>query len=622
MCYSKWLNAVMSLRPRRLSALVLGSRRRRAATAAAVGVLVLIPASPVLAADVGPTRTAASPRREAVILRGVPGATPELTRAVTALRGTVTSNLPIIDGLAAEVPAGSLPLLRQAAGVVSATPDATGRVLPFQTRAAGLDVAGSVDTGSLDQITSIIHARDSWAAGYTGKGVDVALIDTGVAPVTGLTSGNVLNGPDLSFDSIHADVRYKDVYGHGTHLASIIAGRDQAGPPSSYLDRTRFTGVAPDARLVSLKVGASDGSADVSQVIAAIGWVTEHAHANGLNIRVLNLSYGTPAGQDYSLDPLAYAVETAWRKGLVVVVAGGNDGTSFQPLANPAQDPAVIAVGAEDPVGTEESPDDTVPAFSDRGTALRHVDVVAPGVHVLGLRVPNGYVDQAFPSARVGSRFFRGSGTSQAAAVATGATALLLQRNPALTPDEVKVLLAESATAIPLGTVTNTGAGLVDVRAAELLADPVNLLGEAGATLAAQVAALKGLSAPATGTGSLELARGDSHVTARGVTLSGEQDIFAAGWAGASWAQQAAAGTTWTGGTWNGNAWTGTGWTPSGDWAATTWRAKAWFGGAWSSGTWVSRTWVAGGWDSRTWVDQEWGSRTWVDDAWATGGWG
>ena len=603
----------MSLRPRRSSALVRSSRRR-SATVAAVAALALIPASPGLAsaADVGPTGAPPSARQDAVILRGASGGAPEVARAVTALGGTVTRNLPIIDGLAAEVPAGSLPLLRQAPGVVSATPDATGRVLPLaEVGGAGasvLDPGGTVDTGSLDAITSIIHARDSWAEGYTGMGVDVALIDTGVAPVPGLSSGNVINGPDLSFDSTHPDVRYKDAYGHGTHMASIIAGRDQAGSPDSYLDRTRFTGVAPDARIVSLKVGAFDGSADVSQVIAAIGWVTEHAHSNGLNIRVLNLAYGTPAGQDYTVDPLAYAVENAWRKGIVVVVSGGNDGTSFQSLANPAQDPVVIAAGAEDPVGTEQPLDDTVPAFSDRGTPLRHVDVVAPGVHVLGLRVPNGYVDQAFPSARAGSRFFRGSGTSQAAAVATGAAALLLQYNPALTPDAVKALLAGSATPIPLGTVTNTGAGLIDVRAAELLAVPVD--------------AVNSPSAPATGTGSLELARGGSNVARRGATLSGEQDIFAAGWAGASRAQQAAAGTSWTGGTWNGNAWTGTGWTASGHWAATAWPGRTWFGASWSSGGWVSRTWTGNGWDSRTWTDDGWGSRTWTDDAWATAGWG
>ena len=171
------------------------------------------------------------------------------------------------------------------------------------------------------------------------------------------------------------------------------------------------------------------------------------------------------------------------------------------------------------------------------------------------------------------------------------------------------MLLANSATPIPLGTVTNTGAGLVNVRAAQLLAAAAPLPGGVN------------LAAPATGTGSLELARGGSHVGFRGTTLTGEQDIFAAGWAGASWAQLAKAGATWSGGTWNGNTWTGTGWTSSGDWAATSWKGKPWFGTSWSNG-WVSRTWTAGGWDSRTWTDDDWDSRTWTGDAWATGGWG
>jgi serine protease AprX len=206
--------------------------------------------------------------------------------------------------------------------------------------------------------------------------------------------------------------------------------------------------------------------------------------------------------------------------------------------------------------------------------------------------------------------------------VVSGAAALLLQRNPALTPDEVKVLLARSATPIPLGTVTNTGAGLVDVRAAELLAPAAAVLGRSGGTLAAGVDALKGLAAPAAGAGSLESARGGFHVAGRGVSLSGEQDIFGAAWAAASWAQKTAAGSTWTGGTWNGNPWTGTGWTASGDWSATTWTGKPWFGASWSSGGWASRTWAAGGWDSRTWGGDTWDSRTWGDDAWATSGWG
>jgi serine protease AprX len=593
-----------------------------ALTSCAVGVQYVGFTTPAATSHAGLAPAAATQRaagRDAVIIRGTPGALLSLVRTVTSLHGTVTRTLPIIDGLAASVPADAVPSLRALPDVVEVTPDATGHVLSIDPSS---DPTATSDTGSLDEITTMIGAQASWAAGYTGKGVDVALIDTGVAPVTGLTSGNVVNGPDLSFDSVHPDVRYQDSYGHGTHLASIIAGRDRAGAPTSYLDRSGFTGIAPDARIISLKVAASDGSADVSQVIAAIGWVTEHAHDNGLNIRVLNLSYGTDATQDYRVDPLAYAVETAWRKGIVVIVAGGNDGTSRQTLANPAQDPAVIAVGAEDPGGTQQPLDDTVPAFSDRGTALRHVDVVAPGVHVLGLRVPNGYVDQAFPSARVGSRFFRGSGTSQAAAVVSGAVPLLLQSNPALTPDEVKLLLATTATPIPRGTVTNTGAGLVDVRAAQLLADAPTLLGGLGGGLVAQANALKGVSVPATGTGALEQARGSAHVSADGVDLTGERDIFGAPWPGATWARQDAAGSTWSGGTWNGNPWTGAGWDSAGDWAATNWPTSSWFGAGWSAAGWVSRTWVSGGWDSRTWVGDAWSSRSWVDDSWATSAWG
>ena len=113
------------------------------------------------------------------------------------------------------------------------------------------------------------------------------MIDTGVSPVPGLTSGNVVNGPDLSFDSQSPNLTNLDAFGHGTHMAGIIGGRDQPGTPASYADPSRFSGIAPDARLVSLKVGASDGGVDVSQVIAAVTWVTEHARTDGLNIRVL-----------------------------------------------------------------------------------------------------------------------------------------------------------------------------------------------------------------------------------------------------------------------------------------------------------------------------------------------
>ena len=202
-----------------------------------------------------------------------------------------------------------------------------------------------------------VYALAYWNDGFTGDGVDVAVIDTGVVPVPGLDEpGKLIHGPDLSFESQSTDLRHLDTYGHGTHMAGIIAGRD--GNLDEIFDGDeRFNGMAPGARIVSLKVGDYQGSVDVSQVIAAIDWVVEHKNDNGLNIRVLNLSFGTDSIQDYEVDPLAFAVERAWRAGIVVVVAAGNDGNAT-PLRNPATSPYIIAVGA------------SVPSDSDGADAL------------------------------------------------------------------------------------------------------------------------------------------------------------------------------------------------------------------------------------------------------------
>jgi serine protease AprX len=356
--------------------------------------------------------------RVAVVVSGS-SSTAEVARAVQSAGGQVTRRLEVVHGVSALVPAGAVSWLRRQHGVRGVSLDARGHLQGIDST-LGYDVAG--DEGSVYDVAQITHAKDAWNKGYTGKGVAVALIDSGVGPVKGLTSGNLLQGPDLSFESQDPDLLHLDTYGHGTHMASIIAGRDVPSTGSYYAkaDTHSYNGIAPDARVVSLKVGAADGACDVSQIIAAIDWVAQHAHKDGLNIRVLNLSFGTDSTQDASVDPLDFAVEQAWKAGIAVVVSSGNDGTNRNELADPANDPLVIAVGADDPNNTDSVSDDTVPAFAQRGTAARHVDMIAPGVHVLGLRLPNGSIDQANPSARVGTRFFRGSGTSQAAAVVGG----------------------------------------------------------------------------------------------------------------------------------------------------------------------------------------------------------
>jgi serine protease AprX len=186
------------------------------------------------------------------------------------------------------------------------------------------------------------------------------------------TAGKIVNGPDLSFESQASNLRDLDTYGHGTHMAGIIAGRADAAVAGRYAgDSTNFLGVAPDARIVSVKVADAMGAADVSQVIAAIDWVVHNRTTGGLNIRVLNLSFGTNTAHPYTIDPLCHAVEAAWKKGITVVAATGNAGFYKAPggpgLTSPARDPYVLSVGAADTMKTLSTGDDQVASFSSSG---------------------------------------------------------------------------------------------------------------------------------------------------------------------------------------------------------------------------------------------------------------
>src|SRR6266498_3572922 len=405
-----------------------------------------------------------SDRSVSVIVRELPGAGSLPEHAVEAFGGDVERYIPIIGGFVAEVPAAAVPELRRLDGIHSVTLNSRVRLLG---NIDGMDP--NKDPGSWLKVAKNTKLLEMWQHGFTGQGVDVALIDSGVAPVEGL-SMQVINGPDLSFDSQADNLTDIDTYGHGTHLAGLIAGRDSAiapGKEDEDVDK-RFVGAAPGARIVSLKVAASDGATDVSQVIAAIDWVVQHRDSEGLNIRVLNLSFGTDGTQSYLEDPLAYAVEVAWLHGIVVVVAAGNGGLDRPRLNNPAFDPYVVAVGADNTKGTDDPKDDVIPSWQSRGDAVRHPDVVAPGKSIVSVRDPGSLVDEANPAARLGlgPRFFKGSGSSQAAAITSGAVATLLQQRPQLTPDQVKALLMRTALDLPNTDQLAQGAGLINLHRA------------------------------------------------------------------------------------------------------------------------------------------------------------
>jgi serine protease AprX len=491
----------------------------------------------------------------------------------------------------------------------------SGPVVVSRVQAATVPSLGydpATDSGSMAFVARVVGARQLWEKGFTGKGVDVAVIDTGVARVPGLNAtGKVIDGPDLSFDSQNIALAHTDGFGHGTNMASIIAGSDTVRPKkrcsgcsatTAFLDETKFVGIAPEARIVNVKVGASDGSTDVSQVIAAIDWVVQHRRDNGMNIRVISLSYGTDSTQPSSIDPLSYAVDVAWRNGIVVVASAGNDGLSTASLANPAYNPTIIAAGAIDTKNTLEITDDFVPDFAQHGTKDRGVDVVAPGAHILGLRVPGSFIDTHTTTGKVGTRFQRGSGTSQSAAVVSGVVALLAQKFPTASPDQLKAL------------ITKTARPTVSTEAVPLTLKPLatTLLawwqgnGVINASAALPIAALPAATAApmlAIGTGSLEAARGSSHVESQGVQLKGEIDIMSA------------ALTSWNGGTWNGLRWSGDAWNglrwSTAEWAGNDWSGLRWSGLRWSDMTWDGLRWSGSGWDGLRWSSGNWDGLRW-----------
>jgi serine protease AprX len=483
------------------------------------------------------------------------------------------------------------------------------------------------DPGSLFTITNAIGAREVWrdkdtqGRAVTGQGVTVAVLDSGVAAVPGLNAlGKVVRGPDLSLEANSDIVLAEDSFGHGTHIGSIIAGKDpvevdaKSGAPKAD-DASKQLGVAPDAQLLALKLASTDGSTDVSQVIAALDWVAQHSTDNGMNVRVVNLSFGTSSMQAYQLDPLAAAAENAWHRGLVVVVSGGNGGAKASSLTDPAIDPYVIAVGSSDPNnkvdGWRKHP--RVADYSSRGSADRHVDLLAPGRSVVGLRDPGSYVDVNNPQGLVAGdgagRLFRGSGTSQAAAVVSGAAALLLQAYPQLTPDQVKAALVSTARDMKNSDPVDEGAGQLDVHAAiEAVKKAFDAKDPSATLLAAQQ------DHPlAAGTGSLEEARGGAVLIdpATGDVLAGEVDVQGVPWDGRTWAQQSAAGTSWSDGIWCRARWSGNGWTDHG------WARARWSGTSWSRARWSDLSWDGARWSRARWSDAAWERARWSGTAWS-----
>jgi serine protease AprX len=282
-----------------------------------------------------------------------------------------------------------------------------------------------------------LNVDDVWAMGIDGTGIGVAIIDSGITKETDIKNAIKLQ---TSFSANSNTVN--DVYGHGTHVAGIVA-MDGSGSGGVYY------GIAPGVDLYSLKVNDGTGMAYESDVVEAIQWVYDNK--DQYNIRVVNMSINSTAYQSYHNSPLDAAVEILWFNGVVVVASAGNidESNNWEAYVTaPADDPFVITVGATDEKGTTRRRDDVFAQFSiDNETYEGHLkpEILAPGKNIVSVLSGQSDWDEIAPDRVVGGKYYRISGTSMAAPMVTGAVALLLQNEPDLTPDQVKYRLIHTA---------------------------------------------------------------------------------------------------------------------------------------------------------------------------------
>ena len=294
--------------------------------------------------------------------------------------------------------------------------------------------------------------------GVDGTGIGIAVLDSGIdADHTSFNNGS--NPRVIASQDFTGEGRTDDPYGHGTHVASIAAGNGRV----SYGE---YLGIAPNANIINLRVLNSEGVGSTSGLLAALDWVA--SNRNVYNIRVVNMSLGLPAVDSYLNDPVCLAVRSLANSGVVMVAASGNNGTDgngnkvYGHIHSPGIEPSAITVGAANTFGTDERNDDTVTSYSSRGptrgywtddAGVKHYDnlikpdLVAPGNKIVAAEARQNLLVTEHPQLDAGVSSFDNrkmmylNGSSMATPVAAGAAALMLQVNPTLTPNLLKVLL-------------------------------------------------------------------------------------------------------------------------------------------------------------------------------------
>ena len=290
----------------------------------------------------------------------------------------------------------------------------------------GSGASGTTTSGVTPQFVAIdaVRAPLAWDQS-TGRGITVAVMDTGIAAHPDLPQAKIL----ASVDFVHDGSTLADPAGHGTHIAGLIAANGT------------MKGVAPDANLVSLRVLDANGNGTASSLVAAFDWLLKHGAHYG--VKVLNVSWGAPQATSYHSDLFSALVESAWFDGITVVAAAGNLGPSAGTITTPGSDPFIVTAGALDDAGTARTQDDREASFSSQGPTLdgfTKPDTLAPGTHVWSLRVP-GLVYRDGSGNPVGSTsdgYIRLTGTSASAGLVSGVAALVASAHATYTPTKIK----------------------------------------------------------------------------------------------------------------------------------------------------------------------------------------
>lgn len=486
-------------------------------------------------------------------------------QAVLDVGGSVLTQFHLINGVVASILTVTEPVLAALPGV-EVTPDVTVS-FPSAAETDGPHAPSDAflaETGASQLATS----------GDTGQGATVAVLDTGIDNLPDF-AGRLIGGVDLS----GGGSPFSDGYGHGTFVAGLIAGNGASSGG-------QYGGEAPGANLVSVKVAGADGSTDLATLISGLQWAVDNRGTYGIG--VLNISLGYKAGTSTLVNPLDQAVEAVWNAGIAVVAAAGNAGPFDGTVLSPGDDPLVITAGALDDMGTASAGDDQMTDFSSAGPTSPDgwvkPDLVTSGRSVVSLAAPGSTVYNAYPSARVGTANFVGSGTSFSAAIVSGAAALVLAANPGLTPDQVKARLLGNASPGPVGNPFVDGHGALNAYAAAR-SGPMNLAQSVAGLLPVQAGATVSLN-PAGPADSWNVNLWT------GLTLPDPSD-------GPAWN-----GWSWNGSDWNG--WTGKAWNNDGGWTGAAWNGSSWVGKAWNNDGWAGSSWAGSAWANGVWAGSSW----------------